>query len=141
MRRREHILQTVALLAGLGGLAFYTVRRGSPFLITLLISLGIVLLYAFLMQIYADVLGQEIKVIEASQAAAQGSAVLASVASGYFDSFQEATKTLCKYNEIIYTPNQSNTEKYDKLYKEYLTVSEFFAKNSILKNLKLQSDQ
>ena len=51
MRRREHILQTVALLAGLGGLAFYTVRRGSPFLITLLISLGIVLLYAFLMQI------------------------------------------------------------------------------------------
>jgi L-ribulokinase len=96
---------------------------------------------AFLMQIYADVLGQEIKVIEASQAAAQGSAVLASVASGYFDSFQEATKTLCKYNEIIYTPNQSNTEKYDKLYKEYLTVSEFFAKNSILKNLKLQSDQ
>ena len=51
MRRREHILQIVALLAGLGGLSFYTVRRGSPFLITLLISLGIVLLYAFLMQI------------------------------------------------------------------------------------------
>lgn len=51
MKRREHILQTVALLAGLCGLIFYTVRRGSPFLITLLISLGIVLLYAFLMQI------------------------------------------------------------------------------------------
>ena len=96
---------------------------------------------AFLMQIYADVLGQEIKVIEAPQAAAKGSAVLASVAGGHFGSFKKATETLCKCKEIIYTPNQSNTEKYDKLYKEYLTVSEFFAKNSILKNLKLQSDQ
>ncbi len=96
---------------------------------------------AFLMQIYADVLGKEIKVIEAPQAAAKGSAVLASIAGGYFGSFKQATETLCEYNEIIYTPNQSNTEKYACLYKEYLIVSEFFAKNSILKNLKLQNDR
>ena len=94
-----------------------------------------------MMQIYADVLGKEIKVIEAPQAAAKGSAILASMAGGYFDSFKEATKTLCEYTEIVYTPNQENTEKYARLYKEYLTVSEFFAKNSILKNLKLEREQ
>ena len=51
MKRRGHGLQTLMLIIGLCGLGFYTARQGSPFLITLLISLGIVLLYAFLMEI------------------------------------------------------------------------------------------
>ena len=51
MKRHGHGLQICMLLIGLGGLGVYTVRQGSPFLITLLISLGIVLLYALLMEI------------------------------------------------------------------------------------------
>ena len=51
MKRRDRILQTVTLAIGLCGLGFYTVRQGSPFLITLLISLGTVLLYAYLSEI------------------------------------------------------------------------------------------
>ena len=102
----------------------------------ILASGGISQKNAFLMQIYADVLGKEIKVIKAPQAAAHGSAVLASVASGYFTTFKEATQTLCQFNEKLYKPNQDNKEKYARLYKQYLTVSEFFAKNSILKDLK-----
>ena len=51
MKRRDRILQAVTLATGLCGLGFYTVRQGSPFLITLLISLGIVLLYAYLSEI------------------------------------------------------------------------------------------
>ena len=51
MNRRDHILQTVTLVIGLCGLGFYSLRHGSPFLITLLISLGIVLLYALLMEV------------------------------------------------------------------------------------------
>ena len=51
MKHRGRILQTFMLLIGLCGFGIYTVRQGSPFLITLLISLGIVLLYAFLMEI------------------------------------------------------------------------------------------
>ena len=48
---KRHGLQICMLLIGLGGLGVYTVRQGSPFLITLLISLVIVLLYALLMEI------------------------------------------------------------------------------------------
>ena len=51
MKRRGHGLQTLMLIIGLCGFGFYTARQGSPFLITLLISLGIVLLYALLMEI------------------------------------------------------------------------------------------
>ena len=51
MKRRDHILQTVTLIIGLCGLGFYSLRHGSPILITLLISLGIVLLYALLMEV------------------------------------------------------------------------------------------
>ena len=51
MKRRDRILQTVTLAIGLCGLGFYTVRQGSPFLITLLFSLGTVLLYAYLSEI------------------------------------------------------------------------------------------
>ena len=48
---KRHGLQICMLLIGLGGLGVYTVRQGSPFLITLLISAVIVLLYAILMSV------------------------------------------------------------------------------------------
>ena len=50
MKRRDQIIQTVALLAGLGGLTVWCIRKGA-WAHSLLISLIIVLLYVWLMEI------------------------------------------------------------------------------------------
>ncbi|MBE6571446.1 MAG: ribulokinase [Ruminococcaceae bacterium] len=92
---------------------------------------------AFLMQMYADVLGKRIKVTSSSQAAAKGSAIFASVAGGYFESASEAANVLADGIEKTYLPNPENMEKYQKLYECYHALSEHFAKSSgIMKALK-----
>ena len=50
MKRRDQIIQTVALLAGLSGLTVWCIRKGA-WAHSLLISLVIVLLYVWLMEI------------------------------------------------------------------------------------------
>ncbi len=91
---------------------------------------------AFLMQMYADVLGKRIKVTSSRQAAAKGSAIFASVSGGYFENASEAAKILADDIEKIYEPNLSNTEKYNKLYGIYVSLSEHFAKScNIMKAL------
>ena len=92
---------------------------------------------AFLMQMYADVLGKRIKVTSSSQAAAKGSAIFASVAGGYFENANDAAKVLADGVEKTYEPNPENTEKYQRLYDSYKELSEYFAKStSVMKNLR-----
>lgn len=81
----------------------------------------------FLMQIYADVLGKEIFLSGTSQACAYGSAVLAAVNENGYSSLSEASEKMKKVKSISFKPNPENTKIYAKLYKEYKTLSEFFA--------------
>jgi len=92
----------------------------------------------FIMQIYADVLGKEIKTFESKQAGAKGSAIFASVAGGYFNSLSSAASVLADKVVKSYTPIAPNTEKYGKIYREYLRLSQLFAKEdrNIMKNIK-----
>lgn len=92
---------------------------------------------AFMMQMYADVIGKEIRIAVSSQAGAKGSAVFASTAGGYFGSLQEAAERIADKADKIYYPDAENTKKYQKLYNEYKKLSEFFAKSDIMKNIKL----
>lgn len=96
---------------------------------------GISLKNKLLMQIYADVLGKEIKVADCKQAGAVGSAIFASYASGEFVTVEEAVKKLAKECTRVYKPNLENTEKYKKPYNKYVKLSEMFAKDkdSVLK--------
>ena len=70
----------------------------------------------FLMQIYADVIGKEIKVSDNS--ASYGSALLGARAAG-------ADKKYAFKTAAIYTPDKANTEKYETIYKKYLRLAEF----------------
>jgi len=92
-----------------------------------------------LMQIYADVLGEEIIVNKSKQSGALGVAMFASVAGGYFKTLDEAATVLVSKEADVYKPNMENTKKYDKLYKEYVKLCEYFAEsgNDVLKNLKM----
>ena len=91
----------------------------------------------FLMQMYADVIGKEIKIAKSTQAGAKGSAVLGSVVGGYFETVKAAAEKLSDGCEITYTPCKENTEKYLKLYDEYKTLSKYFAEeNLVMKRIK-----
>lgn len=89
-----------------------------------------------LMQIYADVLGCEIKVPLSQQSGALGGALFAAVAAGTYDNMKDAANAMLDTEEKIYKPDMNNHKIYDKLYIDFCKLSEYFANdNNILKNL------
>ena len=91
-----------------------------------------------MMQIYADVTNREIKISEASQAPALGSAIFGAVAGGYFSNIHDAAKALGKVKENVYKPIPENVEIYKKLYNEYKILHDYFGtgENDVMKRLK-----
>lgn len=67
-------------------------------------------------QIFADVLSRPIRRCRTADAAALGAAVLASVAHGVYESFNQATEAMTQLG-ARFTPGQ-NAEIYDQLYRE-----------------------
>ncbi len=76
-------------------------------------------------QITADVLGITLRTTESSDSSL-GSAMLAGVAMGVFDSFEKAAETCVKSDKIV-TPNLENTEKYQKIFEEYKAIHDALA--------------
>ena len=92
---------------------------------------------AMLMQIYADVLGLEISVADTDQAGALGSAIYASVAAGLYPSVSEASEVLSVKRAKVYRPIPENQVAYERLYREYETLYEYFGTvNAVMKRLK-----
>ncbi len=92
----------------------------------------------FIMQLYADVLGMEIKLSGSAQAAALGSAIFGAVAGGAYDSVSEASAKMGKLKSLTYKPNARAKAVYDKLYAEYITLHDYFGRggNDVMKRLK-----
>lgn len=91
----------------------------------------------FFMQIYADVLGKEIKIARSRQGGALGSAIFAAVSSGYFDSLPAAAEALAEKCTQVYIPNPENTKKYARAYAEYADLCKYFGQggNDVMKRL------
>ena len=85
-----------------------------------------------MMQIYADVLGRDIEIAGATQAAALGSAINATVAAGIYENITDASKKLGRKSIATYTPNPDSQRIYDSLYAEYKTLHDLFGRNSDL---------
>ena len=92
----------------------------------------------FFMQIYADVLGQEITVAKSRQAGSLGSAIFAAVSSGYFQTLPEAAAVMAEKCDTVYRPNLENTAKYAAQYAEYKTLCDYFGRggNDVMKKLR-----
>lgn len=102
----------------------------------ILASGGIAKKNPFLMQIYADVCGVPIRVMESSQAAARGACVLAALGAGCFPCAASAAAVLGDKAHATYTPIPENTRAYEGLYREYVTLGEYFAKeNGVMRRL------
>lgn len=94
------------------------------------------------MQIYADVINMPVRIGKAAQGPALGSAIFASVAAGSeiggYDSIIEAGRKMGKVDDIVYNPEPENVSMYEKLYKEYSLLHDYFGKglNDVMKRLK-----
>ena len=93
---------------------------------------GIALKNPFLMQIYADVFGMEIRTTTCTQTAALGAAIFAAAAdgrrSGHHDVFS-AIRAMGAKDTISYRPVIENVPKYKVIYQKYLELHDFFGKN------------
>jgi L-ribulokinase len=97
---------------------------------------------ALAMHIYADVINLPVKIAGSTQGPALGSAIFGAVAAGAaaggYDSVFDATKHMGKLRSDVYLPNPKNAAIYDRLYKEYDILHEYFGRgeNDVMKRLK-----
>ena len=103
---------------------------------------GIVGKNPFMMQLYADILGQAIHTSSTEQGSAFGSSVYAAVAAGKqaggYTTVNEAARTMGKGGGRRYEPILKNVETYHSLYREYKTLHDYFGEggNEVMHRLR-----
>ncbi|MBO4548448.1 MAG: ribulokinase [Abditibacteriota bacterium] len=94
------------------------------------------------MQIFADITAREWKLGASAQSCALGSAMWGAVAAGRaaggYDNVQEAARHMAHTKDKSYRPIAENTRIYDSLYREYMTLHDYFGRggNNVMKRLK-----
>ena len=90
----------------------------------------------FTMQLYADVLKKDILIAESRQIPALASAVYAAASAG--EDLLLCMERMCHLSDTVYHPNTAASEVYDALYKEYLTLYDYFGRgqNDVMKRLR-----
>ena len=82
------------------------------------------------MQIYADILGREMKIARSSQTCALGSAIAGAVAAGEerggYTTFPEAQEKICRVKDIIFRPQAENHQIYSRLFRLYKDLHDAF---------------
>ncbi|GIP29271.1 ribulokinase [Paenibacillus sp. J23TS9] len=95
-----------------------------------------------LMQIYADVTNREIFVADSKQTPALGAAIFAAVAAGEaaggYDTVIAAAENMARVKDETFKPIPENVEVYDRLYREYNLLHDYFGRgeNDVMKRLK-----
>ena len=95
-----------------------------------------------LMQIYADVTGQEIAVAGNEQASAAGAAMLGATAAGRagggHQTLADAAAHMAPPPARVYCPVEAHREPYDTLYAEYRRLYDYFGRgeNEVMKVLR-----
>lgn len=97
---------------------------------------------SMLLQIYSDITGRTIRVSASSQATALGAAILGVVAADSKSvksfSYVDVLSRMTKPAQAIYQPNLDNQKIYEKLFKEYLILHDYFGREKayLMKDLK-----
>jgi len=100
-----------------------------------------------LMQISADVTGREFDIAASTQAGAVGSAMHAAVAAGSagggYDSIEQAAAAMARPHVGTFRPDPSARKVYDQLYREYMTLHDYFGRgaNDVMKVLRAMRSQ
>jgi len=96
--------------------------------ITEVVAAGGLLKNAFLMQLYADVLGLPIATVGSAQGGALGSAIHGAVAAGRYPDVPTAARAMGRRGETTYLPNPDNAAAYDRLYRAYTRLHDWLGR-------------
>jgi L-ribulokinase len=100
-----------------------------------------------LMQLSADITGREVDVAASAQAPAVGAAMYGAVAAGAarggHDSIEAAVAAMARPHVRTYRPDRSTSATYDRLYREYVTLHDYFGRggNDVMKRLRAIRDE
>ncbi|WP_088052446.1 ribulokinase [Virgibacillus dakarensis] len=95
-----------------------------------------------LMQIYADVTNRVIKIADSAHISALGAAMFGAVAAGEenggYNSIIEASKEMASMKNTVIKPIPQNVKVYEKIYKEYSLLHDYFGEgeNDVMKQLR-----
>ena len=105
---------------------------------TLIATGGIPHKNPLMMQIYADVMGRDVLVVDRDQTGAVGSAIMGAAAAGEgFSSLAELTEKYAMPFSTVYHPDPPSSAVYERLYRAYCDMYSFFGeKDSLLHRLK-----
>jgi L-ribulokinase len=92
---------------------------------------------AFVMQVYADVTGIPMSVLDSEHGPALGSAIHAAVAAGAYADITTASASMGRALHNAYLPSPANHEIYTRLYAEYSQLHDYFGRgtNDVLHRL------
>ena len=79
-----------------------------------------------LMQIYSDITEMSISVARSTHTSCLGSAMHAAVAAKYYEDIKEAASKMAHIKDKRFYPNKKNIEIYNKLYKQYKKLHDYF---------------
>ncbi|HEY4187456.1 MAG TPA: ribulokinase [Polyangia bacterium] len=90
---------------------------------------------AFVMQVYADVLGRPMKLSRSAQTPALGSAIAAAVVAGAHESFPAAQRAMTGLKPKVFQPDPAAHAIYGELYAIYRTLHDAFGTSAWQGNL------
>jgi L-ribulokinase len=92
-----------------------------------------------IMQIYADVIGMEMKIARSAQTCALGSAIAGAVVAGEqaggYVTFPEAQSAMCGMKDVMYKPDPKNHQIYQVLFTLYSQLHDAFGRKEWSGNL------
>jgi L-ribulokinase len=96
-----------------------------------------------LMQIYADVTGRSLHLVESAQAPALGSAIHAAVAAGAYPDVPTAASAMGRTAAAAYTPDPAAVGVYDQLYADYVLLHDYLGRgaNEVMHRLRALRDR
>jgi len=111
--------------------------------VTELVVAGGLMRNELLMQIYADVTGRSLHLVESAQAPALGSAIHAAVAAGAYPDVPAAASAMGRTAAAAYTPDPGAVGVYDQLYAEYVLLHDYLGRgaNEVMHRLRALRDR
>jgi len=93
---------------------------------------------AWLMQLYADVLGMPIHCVASGQGPALGSAIHAAVSAGAYEDVRSASSSMGRLDDTVFEPDPDRHRAYSRLFVEYLQLHDYFGRGGNDVMLRLQ---
>jgi L-ribulokinase len=81
-----------------------------------------------IMQVYADVIGREVRIAASRQTPALGSAMFGAVAGGAYPTILDAAQRMARLRDEVYRPSTEHRAVYDELYAEYRRLHDIFGR-------------